>query len=99
MLRALSGHGDPYAWQARMQAANLFEYPTYGAWVMGTSLDQVEAGEPIPTANFAVYEDMWDFRERAARVIADGRTKMLGVQSRLHIPPSSYESIVAQAWK
>jgi hypothetical protein len=99
MLQALSGDGSSDAWQVRMQAANLFEYPTYGAWVFGTSADQVEASPPLPTANFAIYEDMWDFRERATRVIAEGHAKILGVQSRLHIPPSSYESVVAQAWK
>ena len=99
MLRTLSADGPADGWQARMQAANAFEYPTYGAWVMGTSLDQVEVSDPLPTANFVNYEDMWDFRERASRVIAEGQAKILGVQSRLHIPPASYESIVAQAWK
>lgn len=99
MLRAISAGRSADAWQARMQAANVFEYPTYGAWVMGTSLDEVEVSDPLPTANFVNYEDMWDFRERASRVIGDGQVKIIGVQSRLHIPPSSYESIVAQAWK
>jgi hypothetical protein len=99
MLNALSRADGPNAWQARMQAANVFEYPTYGAWVMGTSLDQVEVSTPMPTANFVDYEDMWDFRERATRTIEEGHAKILGVQSRLHIPPSSYESIVAAAWK
>jgi hypothetical protein len=100
LLRALSSdRGAADAWQERMAAANVFESPASGAWVMGTSLAEVEVSEPLPTANFVQYEDMWDFRERAARVIAEGRVKILGVQSRLHIPPSSYESIVAAAWK
>jgi hypothetical protein len=99
MLQALSTNGQPQSWQARMQTANVYEYPTYGAWTMGRSLDDVEPGPPIPTANFVDYEDMWDFRERATRIIAAGQAKILGVQSRLHIPPSSYEAIVAQAWK
>lgn len=98
MLKTLSRGADPHAWQARMEAANAFEYPTYGAWVIGTSLAEVEVSAPMPTANFVQYEDMWDFRERASRAIADGQVKILGVQSRLHIPPASYESVVAQAW-
>jgi hypothetical protein len=92
MLAAL---GD---WQAQMLAANAFEYPTYGAWVVGHAADAVVPAPPLPVVNFVEYADLWDFRERAARAIAEGSAKFLGVQSRLHIPPSAYESIVAQAW-
>jgi hypothetical protein len=97
MLDELS-HKSRGGWQATMLAANAFEYPTYGAWVMGKALDQVVAGDPLPTANFYEFEHMWDFRDRATQVIAEGNAKVLGVQSRLHIPPSAYESILAQAW-
>jgi hypothetical protein len=45
MLRALGPN-----WAARLQAANAFEYPTYGAWVMGRAPDSVETSAPLPTA-------------------------------------------------
>jgi hypothetical protein len=85
-------------WQSRMLAANAFEYPTYGAWVVGRAPAAVVAAPPLPVANFVEYADLWDFRERAAAAIAGGTAKFLSVQSRLHIPPSAYESIVARAW-
>jgi hypothetical protein len=98
MLEHLDGDSGQPGWPTRMLASNAFEYPTYGAWVMGTSRDMVQQCAPLPTANFVDYEDMWDFKERAARVIEEGSAKVIGVQSRLHIPPASYEAIVAQAW-
>jgi hypothetical protein len=92
-------NGSRDGWQDRMLAANAFEYPTYGAWVLGKAAEQVEAAPPIATANFYEFEHMWDFRERAQQIIAEGTAKVIGVQSRLHIPPSSYESIIEAAWR
>jgi hypothetical protein len=99
MLGALETGAAPNRWQSTMLAANAFEYPTYGAWVMGGCLDQVEMSEPMPTVNFNEYEQMWDFKQRATRIIAEGEAKFLSVQSRLHIPPASYEPIVSTAWR
>ncbi len=98
LVHALGSEDHPSSWQARMLAANAFEYPTYGAWITRAQPTTVETCPPMNTLNFSEYSHMWDFKDRAVHEIHEGTAKFLSVQSRLHIPPESYEPIVAEAW-
>lgn len=98
MLQALRGGSSADSWQSVMLAANAFEYPTYGAWAVAHQPAQLHASNPLKTVHFTLYEDMWDFASRASSIIGEGLTAFVSVQSRLHIPPETYEHIVAQAW-
>lgn len=99
LLRHLSGEGDPLAWQAAMLAVNAFEFSTYGAWVARTRPSSLVEAPPMPALMFRLYEDLWDLRARMNDEIDHGTAAFVSVQSRLHIPPSAYEPVVARAWR